>query len=571
MGSTRTWLLAGLAVLAGRGALAVTIDNDLLRGTIDSNLTAGLGIRAKQPSCARIGSADPGTCGGDVNPDQWANGDAGNRNYRAGQAFTGYLSLSSEAVLKMPSEQLKFMARGTLFYDPMAARTETTPLTGSASAQMVHRARLFDLWVQKDFTLGAADSHIRIGNQVVNWGESMYAMGGINATNALDIQSLLTPGTQIKQALLPADMVSVGTSVPGGVSAEAYYQFNWQSNIYPAVGSYWSISNLLGRGALPARLNPDNFNAGSADPGAFPFNYPTVQPEKHPQFGLRLGYQPPGEQLNLALYFESYTDKAPVGGSVADGASGQFSYLPQRRLLGISANFPLGLWAIGTELSYRPHDAVALSSCYLAGGPSDLNTNGAPGDCPGWTDRRKFQWTINSLLSMTPNTHPALNLVGADQAVFTGELSAIKYPGIDAATPIRRTINGNPVFQLLDAGYSTWLARDRSLGYPIGTAKGTARSAGYTLDLNWTYDGTVLPGWQLTPGVTFNNAFSGYTPTLTANYARGARSLNAYVLLTRNPASWQAGINFSAFFGGDSLSQPYADRNYLGAFVTRNF
>jgi hypothetical protein len=52
---------------------------------------------------------------------------------------------------------------------------------------------------------------------------------------------------------------------------------------------------------------------------------------------------------------------------------------------------------------------------------------------------------------------------------------------------------------------------------------------------------------------------------------QGAKSVNVYVLFNHNPTTWQGGINFTAFFGGNWLSQPYADRNFVGLFATRNF
>jgi hypothetical protein len=92
-----------------------------------------------------------------------------------------------------------------------------------------------------------------------------------------------------------------------------------------------------------------------------------------------------------------------------------------------------------------------------------------------------------------------------------------------------------------------------------------------TLDFNWTYDGSLIKGWQVTPGLTFTDSVFGYTPNAAANYESGAKSLNVYVLFTQNPATWTAGVNYAAYFGGNALSQPYADRNYVGAFLTRTF
>ena len=119
------------------------------------------------------------------------------------------------------------------------------------------------------------------------------------------------------------------------------------------------------------------------------------------------------------------------------------------------------------------------------------------------------------------------------------------------------------------ADYLPWGSED---DFPGGVAAKTiAASFGGGHTTNWTYDGTLVPGWQVTPGITFYDALTGYTPTLQANYMQGAKSVNVYVLFNHNPTTWQGGINFTAFFGGNSLSQPYADRNFVGLFVTRNF
>jgi hypothetical protein len=128
-----------------------------------------------------------------------------------------------------------------------------------------------------------------------------------------------------------------------------------------------------------------------------------------------------------------------------------------------------------------------------------------------------------------------------------------------------------------------WLA-NTSVVTPDGVTQtipgvGTKFSAGYTIDFNWTYDGSLIPGWQVTPGVTFFHAVVGNTPTMLNNYAEGAKSTNAYILFNMNPAKWQAGINYAKFFGGangdgggpSNLRQPLADRDFVGGFVTYNF
>jgi hypothetical protein len=135
------------------------------------------------------------------------------------------------------------------------------------------------------------------------------------------------------------------------------------------------------------------------------------------------------------------------------------------------------------------------------------------------------------------------------------------------------------VDQVPAAGYGFWKGpamAPMDLGLGAGTAtynsvagQGTAHSYGYTVDFNWTYDNKIIKGWQVTPGVTFFQAVGGFTPTLTGNFFEGAKSLNLYILFNQNPPSrWQAGINYTNFFGNNQL---LADRDFVGGFITRNF
>ena len=582
-----------------------TMGDGAVQGSWVTNLTAGAGIRTKSPSCSLTGDPNAYGCGAAANTNQWGYGDNGNLNYRKGQPFSTYVSATSELLLKMPSEGLKFMVRGTGMYDFLAGNTARTPLSSTASAQVVYNAQLLDLWAQKDFTIGGRNAHVRLGNQVINWGESMFAQSGINTTNSLDTQKLLIPGAQLKQALLPAPMLSVAADLSHGFSTEAYYQFQWNGNRYPPVGSYWSLANVFGRGAEPFTINTNNLNVAGPSAGTIagltgldkgnsgvldgiknglvngtyagpPLNdigipVSTQLPAKYrPQFGVKFNFSPRSFDANFAFYYLNYTDKSPVLSTLANGTA-QWSYLGNRQLFGASANFGIGPWAIGTELSYRPRDAVALSSCFGAGGPLDLNTNGVPGtDCKQWVDKKKFQLDVNGLLALTRSEYPFLKLLGADSANLTWELTWIYYPGLGSS--VTRNINGQQVTQVPATGYFPWLNNNSGLGYPITAGQGTSSSVGATIDFNWTYDGTLIHGWQVTPGVTFTTGLYGYTPTLTANYMQGMKSVNVYVLFNQNPPKWQAGINFAAFFGGhNTVGQPYADRNFVGVFVTRNF
>jgi hypothetical protein len=597
-----------LASLAQAFQFQVT---DEIKGSLDTQATAGAGVRLNDPKPNMVG--DP-RFNPNANTAQWANGDDGNLNYRKGDPFATYLKLTPELLLQLP-ERFKFMARGTLLYDFMATETARSPLPDASKSQVARDYRLLDLWVSKEFTLGDNTARVRVGNQVISWGESVFALGGINQANSLDLQKLMIPGTQLKEAVLPAPMISFSTGLGKGVNVEAYYQWDWNRNRVPPVGTYWSIADIYDKGRSPIFLNPANTNFGGLDnfassgPGThdtlsnlvatgfaavpatidIPFA-PDRTPNDQGQFGIAVHYKPEGLQMDLGLYFMNYHDKMPVLG-FTDDFRGQWNFLENRQMYGVSANMPVGNWAMGWELSYRPKEAVALSApgTLLADGTVDTSPF-LPDGAKQWADTEKYQSHLTGLLMLTPGDHGwLLNLLGADSGVFLGEAVGIYFPNLQKVYNTGGTrlnlVTGLPeaTVQVPAAGYMSWLANTSTPG-PSGATQtvpgvGSKWSGGYTIDFNWTYDGSVIPGWQVTPGVTFFHAIAGDTPTMTFNYAAGAKSTNAYILFNMNPAKWQCGINYAKFFGGaggdgggsSNLRQPLADRDFVGGFVTYNF
>lgn len=547
-------LTAALAAI-GAGAGAASFSAGPITGSFDSTVSVGAGIRTTAPDAALVSPTyDPASfapTGGGRLGQVGGLSDQGDINYKKGDAFTTYLKGSHELLLKMPSEGLALMARGTWIRDVGATRTSgmvsgqdllAAPairdgLADEARDELRFKARLLDLWVSKTFELGGKQVRARAGNQVISWGENIYEPGGVNATNALDVNRASQPGAQVKEFVLPAPILSVAAGLGGGVDVEAYVQGRWNKSDLPPVGSYWS-SSVVG-------------------PGSAAYGARTVDARNGGQWGLALRYQPAGTELNLGFYAMAYHDKLPQTSLDPAGAT-TYRYLEDRRMLGASANFPLGDWAVGTELSYRPRDAVSLnpaSGCVAQGG-----------NC--WVDARKWQWHLTSLLSLQPsNAHALLALLGAQSATLTTETVVVAYPGL------RRDYGGAPVA----AGGSLWgnefndVVVSGALNTP-GAAAGSKYSGGVDLDFNWVYDGSLVPGWQVNPGIYLRRALFGRTPNVGAQFMRGAGSVNLYVNFVQNPANWQVGLNYTRFSGaGSPLDTPLRDRDFVGVVASRNF
>jgi hypothetical protein len=620
-----------IAVSMGAAAIALPLssqafnfssDDGEFKGSLISTVGVGFGYRLAAPSCSAIG--DPGLCGGvsGLGVAQYSNGDYGDLNYGQHQLFSAQLKGTHELLTEF-GDGYKAMARATWVADPAALATNYVQLSKEGENQVGRDARILDLWLSKEFVIDGNKARWRLGNQVQNWGESLYGAGGINVTNALDVQKLLVPGTLLKEAVIPAPMLSFGTSFGSGFTLDSYYQFWWSRNRQPPVGSYWSASNLYDKGRDPYNVGGNgNFNFGGYNAGAIAArmngggrasrsqidqinadltanslyysdplystfvlnNLPDKTPKNSGEYGIAVHWRPEGKSLDLGAYVLNYHDKSPVLSFPNNGGSYQWSFLEDRKMYGISANLPLGDVAVGWELSYRPKDALLLGGCYNGTGPTaatppDGNSNAfTGGTCPLYMDKERYQMHLTQQMYIEPGTGGMLlNLLGATNAIFTAEEVGIYMPGVSPTTTYTRNINGHDVYQYADAAYIFWQQSGTPTGqnYPVGGGGGTAFSWGFTADFNWTYDGSVIPGWQLIPGVTFYDSVKGDTPNLNINYLAGVKSTNVYILFTQSPGpsgrNWAAGLNYTNFFGSDSQRNFYADRDFLGGFVQYNF
>lgn len=544
-------LIAAATLAASQSpACAFTFGDDTIRGSLDSTVSLGAGRRTENQAGSLITQGNSGGAAGQLGFDGVTGaplglGDQGTLNYAKGDFFSQYLKGSHELLLKFPSD-IKFMARANWVRDWAATRTTgylsaTSPATGlqdglaeDARRDAKFKGRILDLWVSKSFSVGDQQVRARLGNQVISWGESLFLPGGINSTNALDIQRLSQPGTQLKEVFLPAPMLSVAAGLGNGLNFEGYVQSRWNGSYFPPTGTYWSMVNGLGRGHDAYGLAQMN-------------------PKDGGQWGLSLRWQPQSVQANFGVYAMNYHDKTPnFSYNLKNTGAMGWGFVENRKLYGISANLPAGEWALGTELSYRPKDAVALNG---------LGSCNNGGDC--WVDEQRYQWHGTALFSATPsNARGMLDVLGADTATFMFEAVVVSYPGM------QQTYNNGADF--VSAGGWFWTEQPGYGGNLV--SKGSKTSAGFNLDFSWVYDGTLVPGWQVIPEIYYFQAVKGRTPNASALFMQGAKSANLIVSFVQNPANWQFGLNVAKFWGGSTVfDQPYRDRDFIGAYVSRNF
>lgn len=258
-----TVALGGVFALGAAAASAVSFETEGVKGSFDSTISFGMQWRMSGTSCGIVGNDNggcaptTGTLGEVVNgpgfgftsdPDfNYLQADDGNLNYRKNQLISAALKGNHELFLKF-NQGWAALGRFSWLYDPATDHTERTPLTDDAKNIAVHNITLLDLWVSKDFDLADRPAKVKVGNQVLSWGEDIFIYGGINIINPIDLTRAHKPGVQLKEIFRPAPMVSFNFGATNNLSIEGFWQFRWNAFRFDPVGTPFSTGDVVGNG-----------------------------------------------------------------------------------------------------------------------------------------------------------------------------------------------------------------------------------------------------------------------------------------------------------------------------------
>jgi hypothetical protein len=206
----------------------------------DNTLTYGLSYRTAARDEAIVGRANGGTA-------YSVNGDDGNLNYDTG-IWSNQLQLTTE--LDISHTNFGVFFRGWGFYDYENEQNDRarTPLSDPALERVGSRFELRDAYAWGRFRIGKQPAEVRGGRQVVNWGESTFIQGGLNIINPVDVTALRSPGSELRNALLPVGLLWGSFSITTNTSIEAFYQYEWNEIEIDPSGSYFSTSDFVGDG-----------------------------------------------------------------------------------------------------------------------------------------------------------------------------------------------------------------------------------------------------------------------------------------------------------------------------------
>ena len=108
--------------------------------------------------------------------------------------------------------------------------------------------QILDAFVYHNYSIADQPGSVRLGKQVVSWGESTFIGGGINSINPIDVSAFRRPGAEIKEGLIPVNMFYVSQSLTENLSAEAFYQLEWDQTVTDNCGTFFSQPDIISDG-----------------------------------------------------------------------------------------------------------------------------------------------------------------------------------------------------------------------------------------------------------------------------------------------------------------------------------
>ncbi len=559
----RRFTEAALLMACAQSAFAGTTVDLGDNTTLDyaATINYGVGVRTKNPSDAIIN----GPIGASGLPTT-INGDDGDRNFKKGSLTTNRMSVLLEGNLR--HDNLGFFARGSMFYDNAynTLNANNSPgtvnksgpynqFTDGARDYDGQRIRLLDAYAYGDFDLGGTKLNVRAGQQVVQWGESLYFPNIAGAQAPADATKANVPGAEVKDILLPTGQVSGQWAINSKVSLLGYYQYQYKPTELSPAGDYFSTADMIGPGAdriytlaNPLLAYPGASSLPGFQPALIATRGPDIKPKNTGQWGIGTRFRL-SEKTEYGLYYLKYDDKnpsvvtnfgiatlypgsgaiPPITSAVLPPAyqnlpvSYQIKYFDNIKLAGASFSTELGGYNVAGEISYRD------------GAPVLVN---APA---GATATRSKSWQGNlsaiKLFEKTPL---------ADSMTLTGEVSVHQVLSVDAVDM------GGAQFNQLSNTKSSWA---------------------YTLGWTPSYN-NVFSGWDLDVPVTFQQVVNG-TPAVAGTFGSLTGKGDMRLSVGANfkyLSNLQVSLAYNAYLGGaNATTRPLADRDYVAFNVKYTF
>jgi hypothetical protein len=288
---------------------AVPFSKGELSGSFDSTLSFGVMSRLKDPNPDFYGTTN--TFNGVAGLQNSVNTDDGNLNY--GKGVVSEL-LKGTHELELKYRNFGALVRGYWFTDFKANDTLRTPLSDQAKDHVVRGGDWLDLYVRGSFTLpNAMPFDFRIGRQVLSLGESTFLPNGVNVLNPVDLSKLRSPGSELKEALLPVNMVRASIGLTKNITVEPFWLLEFRRNELEPAGTLFSTNDFATRGGDRVWLGFGSIaDHGTSTLGMIPREHDR-DGRNFNQYGVATRVLAPAlHETEFGFYYAKYNSRSPI-------------------------------------------------------------------------------------------------------------------------------------------------------------------------------------------------------------------------------------------------------------------
>ncbi|WP_028629963.1 DUF1302 domain-containing protein [Metapseudomonas resinovorans] len=339
--TTTFWRLAklplavSLASTIAAPAFGVTFNMGEIEGQFDSSLSVGASwsMRGADPDLIGVNNGGDGLS---------QTSDDSHLNFKKGETFSKIFKGIHDLELKYGDTGV--FVRGKYWYD-FELKDESRLFKdiddhNRKEGAQSSGAELLDAFVYHNYNIADLPGSVRLGKQVVSWGESTFIGNSINSVNPIDVSAFRRPGAEIKEGLIPVNMFYVSQSLTDNLSAEAFYQLEWDQTIVDNCGTFFAqpdviadgcdqnltvlrtqqgVRNALQLAGLPAAARNNIINTlqargvqwGNPDEGAIVKRGADRDARDDGQWGTAFRYFAEELDTEFGLYFMNYHSRNP--------------------------------------------------------------------------------------------------------------------------------------------------------------------------------------------------------------------------------------------------------------------
>ena len=572
---------SALAIAVALGCVApvqaVTFNIGEVEAQFDSQLSIGASWSVRGAEPAFVGTRNGGEASSQTNDD-------GRLNFKKGETFSKIFKGIHDLELKYGDTGV--FVRGKYWYD-FETKDEHRLLYdiddhNRKEAAQASGAQILDAFIYHNYNLGDLPGSVRVGKQVVSWGESTFIQNSINSINPVDAAAFRRPGAEIKEGLIPVNMLYVAQSLTDTLSMEAFYQLEWDQTVIDNCGTFFAPSDTAADGCddrlavFGADVAPgESNNTGAPGNPIFVPRAGDRDAKDSGQYGVALRWF--AEQLNdteFGLYAMNYHSRTPSGSFLitTNGSPTTARYFLEYpediRLYGLSFQTNVGGTALSGELSYRPNMPIGINStdltfAALGSAFSPVFTSGHAaavlgGDIQGYVRKPFTQAQISAVQFFD-------RVLGASRLTLVGEVGYNHISGISNEVGELR-FGRDPVYGIGEVANNAVCQAALNAANPDQCNDDgffTSSSWGYRLRASADYS-NVFAGINLTPSLAWSHDVDGYGPNFNEGSKAVSVGLNADYQNTYN-----ASLSYTDFFGGDYNTT--IDRDFVALSFGVNF